>query len=250
MKFGVWKIPLVYGVTALTALAIFLCAISLSITVTPQEHYECQQATEYSSTAKPEDCPTSETIWQKTISEPVAYYTGWLTLFTLVLASIGIAQSISINDQTKLARDEFLASHPPELVMRDVRWTNNIDKVDIIAFTLANRGGSTAEIVESIFRPRSSLNETEVLETEGRNELPISLAPGEFRAITTEMTSTGEQVMAAALAMQIFEDHYFRGTIIYAAPSGIRRRMVFTRKCKKSELHFTKVDNPDLDYTD
>ena len=63
-------------------------------------------------------CKLKQTIWDRTIVDPVAYYTLWLTLFTGALALVGVAQWGAIGRQLGLARDEFEASHRPWIAMR------------------------------------------------------------------------------------------------------------------------------------
>jgi hypothetical protein len=192
--------------------------------------------------------PTS--FWQRTVSDPIALYTSILAIFTIILAGASIWQGRLTKRSIDLARSEFDTAHPPELVMRDVRWKSIEEGEACIAFTLANRGGSTASTVESIFRVKASLNPVDIIDPDEVNELPLILQPGEFRAITTLMVSDGEKMIAEAAKMAILEDHYFRGTVVYTSPMGIRRRMVFARECKRGQLHFQSVDDTDLDYTD
>ena len=183
--------------------------------------------------------------------ETVAYYTKVLAWFTAVLAVVSFAQGYLLNRQIELARNEFGASYPPELVMRDVRWDSIEKGEEAISFTLINKGRSPCRIVESIFRFRSSLNLQEAFDTAGANVLgPLTLKAGEFRFLTSQMISEGEKLAAEAAKRVIFADHYFRGVIIYEDDKGVRRRWVILRKCEEGTMHFVPVGDSNAEDTD
>jgi|HubBroStandDraft_6_1064221.scaffolds.fasta_scaffold325773_1 hypothetical protein len=184
-------------------------------------------------------------------AETVAYYAKVLAWFTAVLAAVSFAQGYLLKRLIELTRNEFSASYPPELVMRDVRWDSIEKGEEAIAFTLVNKGRSPCRIVESIFRFRPSLNMTETFDTAGANDLgPLTLKAGEFRFLTSRMISEGEKLAAEAAKRVIFADHYFRGVIIYEDDRGVRRRWVILRKCEEGTMHFVPLGDSNSEYTD
>jgi len=77
----VWALPLPIFVTVLIGAAV------IRIPVPPQDYQNCLQAAQQSGN-KETGCRRYETIWQRGLSDPVAYYTLWLTLFTGALAIV------------------------------------------------------------------------------------------------------------------------------------------------------------------
>jgi hypothetical protein len=114
MRLTLWAV-----VPLLLAGALVAGASSLRVSVPPEEHQYCLQAAKEAGNKNPY-CPTDETVWKRGLTDPVAYYTLWLTLFTGVLAAVGIGQGYLIRQQVKLASDEFNSTHRPRLVVRFV----------------------------------------------------------------------------------------------------------------------------------
>ena len=104
------------GVVGILALAIVSLAVlgtvSFRAPVPSQAYQECLK-TAQEHHAKPAECKAYETLWERTLTDPVAYYTLWLTLFTAALAVTGIAQ------WTFISR-EFDATHRPRLRVRNI----------------------------------------------------------------------------------------------------------------------------------
>lgn len=160
---------------------------------------------------------------------------------------------------TNLARDEFNATHRPELVAREVRWTGGNNA---IAFTLANRGRNTCTIVESAFEVTSGKLST-AIRTDGGNPIgSLTLAAGEFRDLSHTIFNaedaftagyhgpSAEELVAGASSGGLLSECLFSGTIIYEDSAGIRRRYVFRRVNEKGSLRFLRTNNPEEEYTD
>lgn len=195
--------------------------------------------------------------------EAIAEYTWWLTAFTggLVLATIGLGIAtvglyLTGEKQVGLARDQFNATHRPELTVRHVRWAENHTA---IAFTVANRGRNTCTIVESAFSyTTSEINNA--VRTEGRNRLgEVVLSTGEFQDFVIRFNTAEEafdaaffveRVAAAALSDRLINEGFFAGAIVYRDESGIRRRLVFTRRWVRVGGAFHPTGSPDSEYTD
>ena len=62
-----------------------------------------------------------ETFWERTVSDPVAAFTAILTLFTAVLGVGTLGLWYQTWRTTKLARDEFIATHRPKVIIRNIR---------------------------------------------------------------------------------------------------------------------------------
>ena len=91
-------------------------------------------------------------------NEELAAYTLWLTIFTGVLALVGMTQGWLIREQIKLARDEFNSTHRPRLRVRNIFLggpqpfqSSAFSKGNLVSgqFYVANIGDMPAHIVES-----------------------------------------------------------------------------------------------------
>jgi hypothetical protein len=81
-----------------------------------QRFSECVKETKIKSA----DCRATETLLERTLSEPVSYWTSWLTIFTGALAFLAIVEGFLIFQQVQLGRDEFTATHRPRLRVRNI----------------------------------------------------------------------------------------------------------------------------------
>jgi hypothetical protein len=115
----------------------------------PTEQYQqCLNEAQKDRT-KNTECKTHETIWQRTISDPVAYYTFWLTLFTAALAGVGLIQWNLIAKQIRLASDEFNATHRPKLRVRFFpELPVPADEQLVVTYEVVNIGDAMATIVQ------------------------------------------------------------------------------------------------------
>ena len=57
-------------------------------------------------------------------TKALAAFTGVLALFTVVLAGASLWQGYITQQSLKLAREEFLATHRPEIIIHSVTFTN------------------------------------------------------------------------------------------------------------------------------
>jgi hypothetical protein len=64
---------------------------SLRVPLAASEYQECLKGAQ-SAKRKSNECKPYETMWERTASDPVAFYTLWLTAFTGVLAVGGVIQ--------------------------------------------------------------------------------------------------------------------------------------------------------------
>ena len=169
-----------------------------------------------------------------------------LVLFTFMLwHSTDGLWKVTRSNSLQLARDEFNATHRPELIVREAYqdWEGPTASIEVIAFTIANRGSAPCQIVESRFELLPREVDGQALLTEGKNELGnLKFAAGGFHRVSWELP--------AGIRVGIFEDHYFRGTMIYMDSSNVQRRYVITRYQQRDSKGFVRTKNPDDEYTD
>jgi hypothetical protein len=192
---------------------------------------------------------TGPTYIQK---EPDDSWVKWLdpvAVATFLLAVAAFLTAGIVAQQVVLARQEFRAGYPPELIMREVGFTT-LRGEDRIVFTLVNRGRNPCEIVESEFIFQATPPSGRAVQTQGVNRIgPIRLAAGEFFTYSREMASAEEQFVGGARGWGLAEC-YFRSIIIYADDAKIRRRFVLNRQCIGGSDRFVPTGNPEDEYTD
>jgi len=149
---GRLKWPLVIFVPlGLLAVAI-VCAALIRTPVAADKLHDCLQLARVhhlTSTA----CQTTESLLDRSFSDPVVYFTGWLTIFTAVLAGVGVAQGFLVFDQIRLAREEFNATHRPRVIARAFQITSSYDlnAGEVVrAIFVAQNVGESAAILEEI----------------------------------------------------------------------------------------------------
>jgi hypothetical protein len=138
---------------AVGALLLFLALVggivfgaqSLSVPVSNVEQQDCLSRAKTEHARHPE-CPKTETVWARGLADPVAFYTLWLTLFTLALAIGAAVQSGLIARQIGLARDEFNATHRPRIRVRYISIPISPDSGNAFGVIVANAGESDAII--------------------------------------------------------------------------------------------------------
>lgn len=227
-------------------------ASSLRVSVPTEEHQYCLQAAKDSGNKKP-NCPTDESVWKRGLSDPVAYYTLWLTVFTGVLAGVGIGQGYLIGRQINLARDEFEATHRPKVIVREVYWEpdetgTGINRAGKITIILANTGSRDAYISE--FHTEFNRTDERPILHDGTN-IPHEwkLSRGTFQTATVGI-NTSEQFSFGAFSDGMIGIVNYQGLIIYTDDAGVRYRSVFKRRCSSRETVFVRTDNPDDEYSD
>lgn len=197
------------------------------------------------------------TWWLVVVTATLATFTAMLYLSTRRIAidarETGAAALLASTAATNLARQEFVASHRPELTVREVGWDRldmnggEVTTYDAIMLVIANRGRNPCTIVESAFELRSGLPRG-FLPPLGANALgPLTFEAGQFEARRYLITSEEEGLTVGARTLS---DSYFCGTIIYEDSLKVRRRYVFLRICKRGSDDFARTDDPDHEYTD
>jgi hypothetical protein len=203
-------------------------------------------------------CEGSESLWQRTTDDPVAFFTFWLVCATGVLAVVSVFQGWMLVQQTELGRAEFIATQRPKLIVRAVYIEPNVN--GFIQYSIVNIGGSRATIIESWILAEiiSSRGAPQSLLPTGHSDLGrLTFAPGEFRDLSYLINDGTVQLMLR-LPNNRFDfnesqpggDLYFSGALVYEDDVGNRRRSVFRRKWDMGGKGFLRVADPDLEYAD
>ena len=183
---------------------------------------------------------------------------GFVAAFTIKLTRATSGQLKKLGESIALARDEFNATHRPELIVREIVWIQRGGGMRAIEFTVVNRGRNSCKIVESAFVLTSGDLGGRSVRPEGKNEIgPASFAPGQFLPFIHELSSDEEMedgfiepTVDAAFQAGSMSQCFFRGTIIYEDGVKIRRRYVFTRVCNSRNNNFVSTEHPADEYTD
>jgi hypothetical protein len=147
---------------------------------------------------------------------------------------IASIQARQTRQQLSLARQEFISSHRPRIILRDVHLEGRQ-----VFYMLVNTGDTDATIVESWILGEFVPDGTPIrpLRSPGHDDLgKLALAAGETRDLTYDLP--GEIGFAITFpetrrigieGRPVFGQRYFTGTIVYADNLGVRRRSVFRR---------------------
>jgi hypothetical protein len=165
-----------------------------------------------------------------------AVATAVIALFTIVLAWVGGVQAYRLGQTINLARHEFLSTHRPRIILREV-YLNDGN----IWFRLVNIGDTPATIIES-YR-MAEIVQPELMRpllSTGHNDLgQIRLAAGEMKELSYK---PDDSLGFFGQGHQSFAGHrYFTGTIIYTDDLGVRRRSVFRRLFHEGGRQFRRL---------
>ena len=181
-----------------------------------------------------------------------------IALFTFVLAIATIIQAAFTRAAIRLARDEFISSHRPRVILRDIIWEGHAD----IHYTLANTGETRATIIESRVMVEFVQRGTAVrpLRAFGHDDLGrVVLAAGELREFTCAIPGELSVAMRFPDTRRIgiegkepvFGERYFAGTIVYIDDLSIRRQSTFRRIRDDASRSFVRLaDERDQEYAD
>jgi hypothetical protein len=194
--------------------------------------------------------------WIRDPNNLTAISTLVIATFTIVLAWVSYCQARLIRKSIDLARTEFISTHRPRIVLRDIHLIDG----DVL-YMLVNVGDTKATVVESWilmeFLPDSSV--LRPLRSFGHDELGrIVFAPGEMKDLTYTVPGvTGTQssdMMRVGIEEGLIPGKgYFTGTILYEDDLGIRRRSVFRRKMSTDGKGFERLsgaEERDNEYSD
>lgn len=195
------------------------------------------------------------------ISALATVYIAW---FTLELRNSTDKLWDAGQEQTRLARSEFLATHRPELVVRsflfrkldDAPGDTSLTDTYQITFWIANKGRSPATLISSRFQTFFGLTGL----MPGRNELLLNpLAPWNDAGATIapganvqhDVTGKVSSVRLAAIDMGMDKtDLYFLGRVVYVDSEGTRREIGFGRQYNIKTGACSILTDPAIEYSD
>jgi hypothetical protein len=179
--------------------------------------------------------------------------------FTLNLWLAATEQAKLTRASIELASEEFISSHRPRMILRDIYVVSGKNGHEII-YVLVNNGGTKGTIVESRITtegvpPNQSIRN---LRSYGYNDLgQIIFASGEMKELTYEApTDVDWHIIMTSVTRRDRTDEekawtlYFVGSILYSDDAGNRRESVFRRRWDRHREAFVRVDDPDQDYVD
>ncbi len=196
--------------------------------------------------------------WVRDPNNLTAVSTLVIAAFTIVLAWVGYCQARLIRRSIDLARAEFVSTHRPRLILRNVYQI-----AESVEYLLVNIGDTKATIVESvvIVELMERGNRFAPLRTMDRNDIGrIEIAAGEPKELSCPIPPEASFWIkwpdARRIGVEgppIVQDLYFVGAIIYADDLGVKRRTVFRRQWSDSSLTFLRLhpdDQRDHEYSD
>lgn len=256
-------------VVPLTAVALLFLGGALTRIPVPADIYQqCLQATQRDK-AKEAKCKATETLWERSFTDPIAYYTLWLTAFTGLLGATGIAQWVLISRQIKLASDEFSATHRPKIFVQTVVVTDkgqrssgryrgsipqDIPKPARGIITVVNGGDSPAFLIEwrsaIYFQSTDAAFAPHLISESVQRPKPDApgISPGEWQEILHE------QIHAVDRDWEEFVNEggrmFFLGRITYEGADKIRRNTGFCREYDKvTEGRWKSVKDSEHEYS-
>lgn len=199
-------------------------------------------------TAKKESSPNrneAQSLWVPTDS--IGLYTLVLSVFTAILAIATISLGVLSFFQIRLARAEYISSHYPRIVLRDVHLI-----AETVHYTLVNLGSTAAKIVESwIFAEFVEKNtRLKPLTPEGHHDLgQITFAGGESKSLLYPLPAGISFAIKFPDIRRIGIDgrppilgqRYFVGIMTYTDDLGIKRRSIFRRRWDDESLTFVRL---------
>lgn len=188
-----------------------------------------------------------------------------IAIFTLTLWLSTRGVLTATKATVELARQEFLATHRPKIIMREAFIGAPQEGAQIVVyFQIANVGETTGTIIKSTVgvQVTAGLGLLGQSSVEISDDLgPIRLGPGEATLIkfakdtpTWEPGKFATRSQPIAYGPPIEIRHtaiHFYGAFIYVDENEIPRRTVFRRELVPERQRFYRLrDEPDLDYAD
>ena len=197
------------------------------------------------------------------------WFTGALMVFTAALAVVGIWQGILTRQSINLARDEFLASHRPQLVLRRVMFDEETTEFPAekpqFMIEIANVGDSEATIARLAIRllplaDRAGTQfkmrkELEIVDPTYNQFVGVKIANGDSHAIRVVQDERVYQAIAqekmltlgqGAMTSPFVHTLYCLGYVEYRDKRGANpRRTGFIRRAKFDARWFERLDGTD-----
>jgi len=205
----------------------------------------------------------SKSFARKIVSDPVALFTIVLGIFTALLWYTTAKAVRDAGEVLAVARKEFLATHRPRLIVRDVDVVK-LDEGWMIQFLIVNEGGSKATLVESWVDVEFPCQNVRNMMSTGHDDLgrltfeqgepkyQLCLIRPQFVAALTSGARAGKRRRGPGLwgVTPTSNEPIFIGALMYVDEIGNRRRSVFRRIFDPYQGGFVRSDNPDHEYAD
>jgi hypothetical protein len=185
--------------------------------------------------------------WLTKADNLTAISTLVIAVFTVVLAGATWLQFQLTRKTIDLARQEFIASHRPRIILRDVHLI-----AENVHYMLVNVGDTDATIVESWIMAEfiEHGNRFSPLRSPGHDDLGhLVVAAGESKDLTYPLS--GEISFAVKFPNSrrigiegkpaVFGERYFVGVVVYEDGLKVRRRSVFRRRWDDGSLTFIRL---------
>jgi hypothetical protein len=231
-----------------------------SFNPSPEEKEACYQAASKSGRST-EEC---KTFWEKTTSDPIAFFTLVLAFSTIGmwLATIGLYRSNRL--QIELARDEFISTHRPKIRIRHVRITNSVRAREqiVVRLVMTNVGISDAHIVSCgiafcFLEPGQSLPPEDMIQ-HTIYRLAIPPVPSGLTWVLPDLTTPESLTPYGSLRIRARTIRlYCIGSVDYTDNRGRIRKSAFCRYLDVPDIiplegfwRLIREDHPDFEYED
>jgi hypothetical protein len=197
--------------------------------------------------------------WLGETNNLTAASTVVIAVFTIVLALVGYTQARLIRRSIDLARTEYVSTHRPRIILRDVHLIG-----EEILYMLVNVGDTPAIIVESWIFAEFVEDRTRLrpLRSFGHDDLGrLTFGAGQARDLTYKLPDEISFAIKFPASRRIgiegqppvFGERYFVGALVYTDDLGVRRRSIFRRRWNDDSLTFVRLrldEERDHEYAD
>jgi hypothetical protein len=224
-----------------------------SYALTDRQKQECYEAAQKSG-QKSDEC---KTFWERTTSDPVAFFTLVLAFSTIGLWVVTIGLYLAGERQFRLARKEFLSTHRPRIRIKHVWLMNEFwyDHPLNVKVVCVNCGTIDARIIDYgldflIIRKGASLPANHKFAFERAINMPLkSGISGTFPDLEQSIDEAAEVSVRNGQA-----NFYCVGYLHYLDEANNPRTTAFCRQLILGQLrgggHFLRIENPDYEYED
>jgi hypothetical protein len=258
-----WRAIAATFVAAIVVGSLVRIAALTWVPISKTEYEECFEAARETKNKHPK-CKLYETVWERSFSDPTAYYTMWLTFFTGALAALGLGGITLTFMQISLQRTEFNATHRPKLVFREIRLYPKTSSMTApqFSFIILNIGESPCEIVESRVAGIEDMGDGQVLQPlgtiENRNTIgPIKLVGGQrWPSCRWDVTIPMLALMNGLNRQRSRRDEppakrfWFRANVTYRGADGTDRRTSVCRWYDFQSQSFRTDETNEFEYAD